>query len=171
MQLNPMSWSFRAQCFSGFFVCAVLLAYAYYVQFALGIEPCPMCIFQRIAFIVMGLIFLAGAVHGPQATGRRVYALLLLLAGCIGVGIAARHIWVQHQPPDPMAGCAPGWNYMINNFPISKALKMAFTGEADCAQITWTFLGLSMPGWTLICYALLGSGALWAGFRRPITNA
>ena len=166
MRLNPLTWPFRAQCLAGSIACVVLLAYAYYVQFALGIEPCPMCIFQRIAFIVLALFFLAGAFHNPRATGRRVYALLLLLAACIGVGIAARHIWIQHQPPDPLAGCAPGWNYMVNNFPISKALKMAFTGEADCAQITWTFLGLSMPGWTMICYVALGAGALLAGFKQ-----
>lgn len=166
MRLNPFAWSFRAQCVSGFLVCAGLYAYALFVQFQLGIEPCPLCIFQRIVFIVMALFFLAGAIHDPRAVGRRIYAVVLLLTACIGVGIAARHIWVQHQPPDPLAGCAPGWNYMVQNFPLSKTLKMVFTGEADCAQITWTFLGLSMPGWTLICYVLLGAGALWAGFKR-----
>ena len=166
MQLNPFAWPFRAQCLSGFLVCAALYAYALFVQFQLGIEPCPLCIFQRIVFIFMALFFLAGAIHNPRAVGRRVYAILLLLVACIGVGIAARHIWVQHQPPDPMAGCAPGWNYMVQNFPLSMALKKAFTGEADCAQVTWAFLGLSMPGWTLICYILLGGGAVWAGFRR-----
>lgn len=164
--LNPFRWSFRAQCFAGFIVCAALYSYALYVQFDLGIEPCPLCIFQRIVFIAMGIVFLIGAIQNPPVTGRRVYGLVLLLSAFIGIGIASRHIWVQHQPPDPFAGCAPGWNYMISNFPISKALKMAFTGSADCAQVTWTFLGLSMPVWTLICYVLLGAGAVWAGFRR-----
>jgi disulfide bond formation protein DsbB len=166
MQLNPFAWPFRGQYLSGLLVCAGLYAYALFVQFQLGIEPCPLCIFQRIVFIFMALFFLAGAIHNPRAVGRRVYGILLLLAACIGVGIAARHLWVQSQPPDPLAACAPGWNYMIQNFPLSKTLKMAFTGEADCAQVTWTFLGLSMPGWTLVCYVLLGGGALWAGFKR-----
>jgi disulfide bond formation protein DsbB len=164
--LNPFGWTFRAQCLSGFLVCAALYAYALFVQLQLGIEPCPLCIFQRIVFIFMAIFFLAGAIHNPQVVGRRIYGILLLLAAGIGVGIAARHIWVQHQPPDPLAGCAPGWNYMVQNFPLSKTLKMVFTGEADCAQITWTFLGLSMPVWTLVCYVLLGAGAVWAGFRR-----
>jgi len=166
MRLNPLAWAFRAQSAAGFFVCAALYAYAIYVQFALGIEPCPMCIFQRIVFIVMAIFFVAGAIQNPRARGRCVYALLLLLTAGIGVGIAARHLWVQHQPPDLMAGCAPGWNYMVENFPLSKALKMAFTGSADCAQVSWTFLGLSMPFWTLVCYVLLGFGAIWAGFRK-----
>jgi disulfide bond formation protein DsbB len=164
--LNPFRWTFRAQYLSGFLVCAALYAYALFVQLQLGIEPCPLCIFQRIVFIFMALFFLAGAIQNPRVAGRRIYAILLLLAAGIGVGIAARHIWVQHQPPDPLAGCAPGWNYMVQNFPLSKTLKMVFTGEADCAQITWTFLGLSMPVWTLVCYVLLGAGAVWAGFRR-----
>ena len=166
--LNPFRWPFRAQCFAGFVVCAALLSYAYYVQFDLGIEPCPMCIFQRIVFIVMGIVFLVGAIQNPRDTGRRIYGLILLLTAFVGIGIAARHIWVQHQPPDPFAGCAPGWNYMISNFPLSKTLQMAFTGSADCAQVTWTFLGISMPVWTLVCYLLRGAGAVWAGFRRRI---
>jgi disulfide bond formation protein DsbB len=164
--VNPFRWSFRAQYLAGFLVCVALLAYAYYEQFALGIEPCPLCIFQRIVFIFMALFFLGGAIHNPRPLGRRIYGMLLLLEAGIGIGIAARHIWVQLQPPDPLAGCAPGWTYMVQNFPLNKTLKMAFAGEADCAQITWTFLGLSMPGWTLICYVLLGAGAVWAGFRR-----
>jgi disulfide bond formation protein DsbB len=166
MNPNPLAWSFRTQFATGAFVCIALLAYAYYEQFAMGVEPCPMCIFQRIAFIVMALLFAAGAIHGPARTGRRVYAILVLVAAAIGAGIAVRHIQVQHLPPDPFAGCAPGWNYMVNNFPIGKTLKLAFTGSADCSQVNWSFLGLSMPGWTLICYVLLGLGALWSGLRR-----
>lgn len=166
--MNPLRWSFRSQCAAGFAVCAAMLAYAYYVQFALNVEPCPMCIFQRIVFIAMGLVFLAGAIQRPQATGRRVYAIVLVLVACVGMGIAARHLWLQHQPSDPFAGCTPGWNYMISNFPIGKTLRMAFTGLADCAKVSWVILGLSMPAWSLISYALLGIGALWAGLRtRP----
>jgi protein dithiol:quinone oxidoreductase len=163
---NPFAWSFRSNFLAGFIVCAALYAYAIYVQFALAIEPCPLCIFQRIVVIVVGVVFLVGSIQNPRETGRRIYGVIQLLAAFIGVGIAARHIWVQHQPPDPFAGCAPGWNYMVSNFPISKVLKMAFTGSADCSQITWTFLNLSMPEWTLICYVLLGAGAVWAAFRK-----
>jgi len=164
--LNPFRWSFRAQYFAGFAVCAVFLAYAYYVQFQLGIEPCPLCIFQRFAFMAMALFFLIGAISDPRERGRRVFGLLVLLSACAGIAIAARHIWVQHLPPDPMAGCAPGWNYMVSNFPIADAIKKAFTGSADCAEVSWTFLGLSMPYWTLISFVLIGAGGLWAGLRR-----
>jgi disulfide bond formation protein DsbB len=171
MTPNPFAWPFRAQYFAGFLVCAVLLAFAYYVQFDLGIEPCPLCIFQRIAFIFMGLFFLIGALLGTRrSTTRRVYALLVAFAAAVGAGLAAYHLWVQHLPPDPLAGCVPGWNYYVENFSLryawSKTLEHAFTGHADCAEVNWSLFGLSMPFWTLVCYVLLGAGAVWAGFRR-----
>ena len=164
MRLNPFVWPFRWQCVTGFVVCVALYAYAIYVQFAQGIEPCNLCIFQRIAVIALAIVFLVAAIHDPAQRGRRVYGLLLLLSACGGIGVAVRHLWVQSQPRDPFAGCAPGWNYMIENFPLSKAIRMAFEGSDDCSQINWTFLGLPMPFWTLVCFALLGAGALWAGF-------
>jgi len=170
MNPNPFSWSFRAQFFLGALVCFGLLAYAFYEQFHMGTEPCPLCIFQRLAYMVMGVVFLAGAVHGPAVTGRRVYAVLVFLAATVGVGIAGYHIWVQHVGPDPMAGCAPGWNYWVENYSLkhawAKTLQNAFTGHADCAEVSWRFLGLSMPAWTLIWYLILGLGGLWSGFRR-----
>lgn len=164
--LSPTCCSFRTLYLLGFAACVALLGYAYYVQFDLHIEPCPLCIFQRIAVIAMGLFFLIGAIHDPRRSGRRVYALLVLAGAAAGVSIAAYHLWVQQQPPDPLAGCAPGFNYMIENFPISKVLKMAFTGHADCAEVSWTFLGLAMPFWTLASFVVLGAAALWAGFRN-----
>ena len=164
--LNPFRWSFRAQYATGFVVCALMLTYAYYEQFALGIEPCPLCIFQRIAMIVIGLVFLVGAIHAPGQRGRKVYGCLVLLGAAAGAGIAGYHLWVQHLPPDPMAGCTPGWTYMVDNFPISKTLKMAFAGHADCAEVNWTLFGLSMPFYTLASFVLLGAGGVWSGFRR-----
>lgn len=164
--LNPFAWSYRSQYFLGFLVCAALLGYAFFVQFQLGIEPCPLCGAQRVVFVALGILFFAGALHNPGPSGRKIYALLALLVACVGVGVAGFHLWVQQQPPDPLAGCTPGWNYMIENFPIGKTLKMIFSGHADCAVVSWTFLGLSMPFWTLVSYLGLGVGATWAGFRK-----
>ena len=179
--------SFRFQYLLGFVTCVALLAYAYYVQFDLGIEPCPLCIIQRIAFIAMGIFFLIGAVHAPRAGGRKAYALLVLLGAAAGAGVAAYHLWVQHQPPDPMAGCAPGFTYMVENFPINKVLKMAFTGHAvagtgieglvhavalhhrvhRCLERLGMLhvVGLAMPFWTLVAFVVIGIAAIWAGFR------
>lgn len=164
---NPLSdQSFRSLYFFGFAICAALYSYALYVQFDLHIEPCWLCIFQRIALIAMAVFFLLGAIHNPRNIGRRVYALLVLASAAAGVGFAAHHLWVQSQPPNPLAGCAPGFAYAWENFPINKVLKMAFTGNPDCAEVNWTFLGLAMPFWTLVSFVVLGAGAVWAGFRR-----
>jgi disulfide bond formation protein DsbB len=168
MNPNPFAWPFRAQFLVGGLACIALLAYALYEQQA-GVEPCPKCIFQRIAFMAMGLFFFIGAAHGPRARGRRIYAVLVAIAAVVGVVVAIRHLMVQFGPHDPlMEGCGPGLNYMLENFPIADAIKKAFMATGDCGEINWTFLGLTMPGWTLICYVVLGAGALWAGFRRRL---
>lgn len=167
MTANPFAWRFRAQFLFGALACMALLAYAFYEQFQMGLEPCPKCIFQRVAFMAMAVFFLAGALHGPKAFGRRVYAVLVVIAAAIGAVVAIRHLIVQFSPKDPlMEGCGPGLNYLMDSFPIAEAIKKAFMATGDCGEIGWTFLGLTMPGWTLICYVLLGVGALWAGFRR-----
>src|SRR6476646_10689270 len=116
MNPNPFAWPFRAQYLAGFLICAAMLAYAFYEQFQMGVEPCPLCIFQRLAFIVMALFFFIGAMHGPRSGGRRVYASLVAAAAAVGAGIAAYHLRVQQLGPDPTAGCTPGWNYMIENY-------------------------------------------------------
>jgi protein dithiol:quinone oxidoreductase len=163
---NPFYWSFRAQFAAGFLVCAALLAYALFVQYQLGIDPCPLCSFQRGVFVLMGLFFLIGGLHGPKSWGRRIYAALVFVSACGGIAIAARHVWLQHLPKDQVPACGPGLSYMLESFPFQKTLQMVFTGSGECAEVNWVFLGLSMPVWTLISYVLLGVGALWAGFLR-----
>ena len=164
--MNPLFWSFRVQFFAGVLVCAGLLGYALYAQHQLGLDPCPLCIFQRVVFIGMGLVFLVGFLHGPRTWGRKLYALSGFVVSMVGVGIAGRHVWLQNLPADEVPACGPGLAYMLDAFPWRKTLDMVFTGSGECANIDWHFLGLTMPTWTLIAYVLLGVGALWAGFRR-----
>lgn len=167
MNPNPFAWSFRAQFLTGALACIALLAYALFEQFQMGIEPCPKCIMQRVAFIAMGLVFVVGGLHSPGVVGRRVYAMLVAIAAGTGAVVAVRHLIVQFTPQDPlMSGCGPGLNYLLDSFPVAEAIKKAFMATGDCGEIGWTFLGLTMPAWTLIWYVLLGGGALWAGFRR-----
>ena len=166
MNPNPFAWPFRAQFLAGALLCIALLAYAIFEQFQMGMEPCPKCIFQRVAFMAMGVFFLAGAIHGPGALGRRIYAILVAGAALVGAVVAVRHLIVQFTPQDPLLeGCGPGLNYLLDAFPLADAIKKAFMATGDCGESSWTFLGLTMPGWTLIWYVALGGGALWAGFR------
>ncbi|HEX6929887.1 MAG TPA: disulfide bond formation protein B [Gammaproteobacteria bacterium] len=151
---------------AGFLACAALLAYAYYAQFHLGLEPCPLCIFQRIGVIAVGLVFLVAAIHGAGRTGRRVYAALLALAAAAGGAVSAWHIHLQNLPPDQVPSCGPGLDYMLDVFSFGETLRMVFTGSGECAVVDWSFLGLSMPAWVLIAFAALGIFGAWNNFRR-----
>lgn len=151
---------------SGFLACAALLAYAYYAQFRLGLEPCPLCIFQRVGVIVLGIVFLLAAIHGPDGIGRRVYAALIALAAVAGAAVAARHIWLQNLPPDQVPACGPGLDYMMDVFSFGDTLRMVFTGSGECANVDWSFLGLSMPAWVLFAFVALGAFGAWNNLRR-----
>ena len=152
--------------FAGFLACAGMMAYALFVEHVLLLEPCPLCVFQRMATIALGIFFLAATLHNPAGWGRLVYAALLVIAAGSGIGVAGRHVWLQSLPPDQVPSCGPGFEYIIDAFPLADALKMIFTGSGECAEIDWQFLGLSMPAWVLICFVILGSFAVWNNLRR-----
>ena len=151
---------------AGFLACAGMMAYALYAEHVLMLMPCPLCVFQRMAVIALGIVFLVAALHDPAGRGRYVYAALLGLATTGGAFVAGRHVWLQNLPPDAIPSCGPGFDYIIESFPLSDALAMIFTGSGECAEVDWVFLGLSMPAWVLI--AILGAGAfgIWNGIRR-----
>jgi disulfide bond formation protein DsbB len=168
MNFNPFAWPFRVQMLFGFLVCVALLAYAVFAQYGQLFEPCPLCIFQRVAMAATGLVGLIGALHGPKGRGgRATYGALAFLMAAIGAGLAGRHVWLQHLPADQVPACGPGLSYLVQIMPsfldlIAKVLK----GSGECAEVNWTLWGFSMPEWTLLCFVLLGVGALVAGFRK-----
>lgn len=164
---HPLHASFRWQFLLGFLACAGLMAYALYAQHVLGFEPCPLCTFQRVAMIVLGLVFLAGAAHGPgTARGRRAWGVAALLAALAGVAIAARHVWMQNLPPEAVPACGPPLEFLRETLPLVDVIKKVLTGSGQCATIDWTLLGLSMPAWVLISFAALALWAAFAAFRR-----
>ncbi len=135
-----------------------MLSVGAYFQFVEEMEPCPLCISQRIAILATGIIFLIGAIHNPQKGGVKAYAILGALTALIGGGISIRHVWIQNLPPDEIPECGPGLGYVFDNFPLIDTITLMFSGTGDCADILWTFLGISIPGWTLV--AFLGLAAL-----------
>lgn len=141
------------------------MAYALYNQYVEFLDPCPLCIFQRVAFIWMGVFALLAALQNPAGWGRKLYAWLLVLGAAFGAAIAGRHIWLQSLPPGDVPECGPGLNYMLDNFPLSEVLSTVLNGSGSCAEVSWTFMGMSMPMWTLVWYIGLGVLALWAGYR------
>lgn len=163
--MNPLRWSFRAQFLLGFLVCIALLGYALFVQFVQKLEPCPFCIFQRLAFAAAAVFFLLGALHGPKrAGGRRSYGVLAFLAAAAGIGIAGRHVWVQVFPP-AMPSCGPGWDYLVETSTWLGVVRKVLGAKGDCSTIDWSFLGLSMPMWSLIWFVALALWALYAAFK------
>jgi disulfide bond formation protein DsbB len=146
---------------AGFLACVAKMLYAQYAQEFLNLPPCPLCVFQRVSVIVVGLFFLLAAVQNPGIIGRRIYASLITLAAAAGAGVAARHMWLQSLPPDQVPSCGPGLDFMLDAFPLVEALEMVFTGSGECAEISWIFLGLSMPAWVLIGLLGLSIYAIW----------
>ena len=152
--------------FAGFAVCCGLMGFALFAQHVLLLDPCPLCVFQRVAVISIGVIFLAAALHNPGGAGRIVYGLLLALAAVGGASVAGRHAWLQQLPPDQVPSCGPGLDYMLDTLPFTEVLGKVFRGSGECAEIVWEFLGLSMPGWVLVWVTALGVLGLWNNFRR-----
>jgi disulfide bond formation protein DsbB len=150
----------------GFLACACLLAYAYYAQYVMHLEPCPLCIFQRIGVFALAVVFLIVALHDPAAFGRRVYAWLLGLAALATIGIAARQLYIQSLPPDSVPACGASLDFMLKIFSISEVLVKVLTGSGECARVTWQFLGLAMPAWVLLSALALGGFGLWVNLRR-----
>ena len=144
-----------------FLVCAGLIGFALYLQHTRGLEPCPMCILQRYAFIVVGVIALAAAIHNPALLGRRIYSGLLVVIATTGGGIAIRHVYLEHYPPK-IFDCGADVGFMLESFPLTQALPMIFRGTGDCTKVAWQFLGLSIAEWSLICFATLLVAAIVA---------
>ncbi len=139
----------------GFLGCAALLAIGAYLQFIEEQEPCPLCISQRIAILLTGIVFLIAAVHNPGRTGIKTYSILGALAALAGASISTRHVWLQHLPPEEVPECGPGLEYVFENFPLSETIKLMLSGTGDCAEVSWTLLSLSIPEWTLIAFLML----------------
>jgi len=152
--------------FTGFVCCAGLMGFALYAQHVLLLDPCPLCVLQRVAVISIGAVFLVAALHGSSGWGSRVYAALLALSAIGGTGVAAWHVRLQNLPPSEVPSCGPGLDYMLENFPLGDALKMVFQGSGECADVVWSFLGLSMPAWVVIAVGGLGIAGVWNNLRK-----
>ena len=150
---------------AGFLACAGMMAFALYAQHVLFLDPCPLCVFQRVATILTGLVFLAAVLHNPGRVGARVYAGLLVVAAGFGVAVAGWHVYLQNLPPDEVPGCGPGFEYIMDNFALFEALSMIFQGSGECADVVWRMLGLSMPTWVLIGLGGLLIAGVWNNLR------
>lgn len=156
----------RAGYLLGFFVSFALVALAIYIQVKNNLEPCPLCIFQRIAYLVTGSFFLLAALHNPQGLWRKFHGALQFLAAVAGAGIAIRHIWIQSHADEVMAECGAGMAYLFDNFPLRKFLQLVFKGTGECSVIDWTLLGFTIPQLSLVAFCGLAAYALLLATRK-----
>jgi disulfide bond formation protein DsbB len=153
--------SARAGYLLGFVSCFAGVALALWIQTRYQLDPCPLCISQRMLMMALGLLFLLAAVHNPAALGRKIYAALQVLMAMGGAGVAIRHWWLQAHRDSMVADCGVGFDYMFENFPLQKALTLVFRGTGDCAAIDWTFLGITIPQLALISFIGFAAYALY----------
>ncbi|MFZ5757610.1 MAG: disulfide bond formation protein B [Pseudomonadota bacterium] len=140
--------------------CFVALGFALYLQHVVGLDPCPLCILQRVAVFAAMAVLIVAILHNPARTGQRVYAVLGALATLFGLGVAGRHVWLQHMPADQVPACGPGLEYMLDVFPMQDVISMVLRGSGECAVVDWTFLGFSLAELTLAVF--VGLLALFA---------
>ncbi|HTP97573.1 MAG TPA: disulfide bond formation protein B [Burkholderiales bacterium] len=149
----------------GFLICTGLIGFALYLQYVEHQEPCPLCMLQRLAYYGLMLVFLIGAVHSPGRIGTAIYGALLLLIAGAGAAVAARQVWLQSLPKNLVPECGPGLDYILERFPLHRALDMILRGSGECAEKGWTFLGLTIAGWSLLWLVLLGLFGVFLAWR------
>jgi disulfide bond formation protein DsbB len=151
---------------AGVGIVVALMGYALYAEHIQGLEACPLCILQRMAMIVLGLVFTVAALHAPRGLGARAYAVLGVLVALVGMGISGWHVRLQNLPPAEVPACGPGYDYIMSTFGWLEGLSMIFTASGECAEVNWAFLGLSMPAWVFLWFIALGALAVVANWSR-----
>jgi disulfide bond formation protein DsbB len=150
------------------FGCMFLIGSALYMEHVMHLAPCPLCIFQRVAVISTGLIAILAAMHNPKAVGVRVYGLMVVLASLVGSALAIRQLYLQSLPEDQVPSCGPGLDYLLDVFPMQEVIQMVLVGDGSCAEVAWTLLGISIPGWTLVGFIGLITLGLLQTLRKNI---
>ncbi len=149
----------------GFLVCAGLMGWALWLQYGLGLEPCPLCALQRLAVTAIGVVFLVACIHNPNRFGATMYGAVVLLIAAAGGAVAVRHVWLQALPADQVPACGMGLSYMLDTLPLFEVLGKVFAGSGECAEKGWIFLSLAIPGWTLVFFISIAIYALMLSRR------
>lgn len=162
-----MQWNYRVVSAVLFIASVIGMAFALYLEHVKGFAPCPLCVFQRVGLIGLGLISLIGLIHNPVSNGiKRLYAVLGGIAILWSVAVAARHVWLQNLPPDKVPTCGPGLEYWLETLPMKSVFQQVLTGSGECAKVDWTFLGQSLPVWSLVFFSGLLLVSIWQIFRK-----
>jgi protein dithiol:quinone oxidoreductase len=149
-------------------VCLAMLAFGLYLQHVVGLNPCPMCIVQRYALMIVAILAGLTALGGRRPIYLGGAVLLIVVAG-FGAFTAARQSWLQWYPPE-VVNCGRDFYGMIETFPLQRVLPMIFKGSGDCSKIDWTFLGGTLANWSFIVFSsilALSLVMIWRTVRAP----
>lgn len=164
--MQESHYSYRTLCIAGGGYCLFLLGVAFVLQLVFDLNPCPLCLLDRIAIMGAGSFFLLGGLHYPKAYGLKgLYLGLATLCSLCGLFIAIRHVWIQSLPPEKAPACGPNLDYLLNNFPLNEVLKIILSGSGECTKIQGTLFGFSLAQWTLGGMVLLVGWAVFAGVQ------
>ncbi|NVK73349.1 disulfide bond formation protein B [Marinomonas sp. CT5] len=148
-----MSTLLSARRFHGLvaFTAFILLAVAFYMEYQMGLEPCPLCMLQRIVFFCVGVVSLISALTAGEKV-RKISSWFVVVLSFAGAALAIRHLYLQNLPMDELPACLPGLSYMFEVFPWQEIMQAMVMGTGECGDVVWTFLGISIPGWTLVAF-------------------
>jgi disulfide bond formation protein DsbB len=146
---------FRGEFVIGLIACAVILGVALYMEFSMGLDPCLLCMSQRFIYLAMAFVFMLAALHNPYFGGHKRYGYLLFILSLAGIALATRQLYLQSLPADLVPACGPSFSYMVDAFPLMEVLVTMIKGSGSCAEVLWSFLGLSIAGWSFILFTLL----------------
>ncbi len=148
--------SYRSLAFLGFAICTASMLFAVlYLERALFLDPCPLCILDRVVIMSLGVLFLFALLHGPRTIFAKINSVLCIILSVVGIGLASRHIWLQNLPKDQVPECGPDLYFMLDTLPLFETLKKTLTGSGSCADTNWTFADLTIPEQTLTLFVIL----------------
>lgn len=150
---------------SGFFVIALLLGAMFYLQYYRGVNPCALCVLQRLIIAIIGVIFFIGAAFHWGRLGNRIIAAFAGVFSLLGIFTAGRQVWLQQLPGSSSNDCSASLQYMIQVLPLDEVLKKVFAGSAECSEVGWQFLHLSLATWSLVCFCVLFVLTVWIYWR------
>ncbi|MRX28209.1 disulfide bond formation protein B [Kangiella sp. HZ709] len=151
-----MTLNTRALNFLGAFICYQLIVTAYYFQYVQFMDPCPLCIFSRVAIFSLGVVLLLNAIFQPrhESLWNKLLQLLGIAAAFMGIWISAKHVYIQNLPADQVMDCGAPLDLLMDVMPMSEVISTVLIGDGKCAEINFQWLGLTMPGWMLVIFSI-----------------
>lgn len=160
-------FSVRSSYFLAFLMSAGLLGYSIYLQMDGGLQPCPLCVLQRMTLILLGVLFLLGTLFKVKKIGNRIISSITCLLSMLGIAFSGRQVWLQFLPADSTSeSCATSLDYMLKVLPFDQVLSKVFQGSVECTQVGWKFLFLSLAEWSLICFGIFFVFSVWQLIRK-----